>query len=958
MGTRIVAAATFAFASAVLLAPSMSVAADDPAAAADAPMLNTIEVLGSHISRVDIETQHPIVVINREEILRTGLSSISDVVQNMVFNGQTLNRLVNNGGNGEMLANLRSLGFQRTLVLLNGQRFVTDIGGAVDLSAIPLAMVDRIEVLLDSASAIYGSDAIAGVINIITRRDYDGGELGAYFAQTDHDDGQREAWELSYGHKGDGWSAAAGIEYSKDNPVYAGNREISAVPAFGLPPTATGSSFTPYTWLTLESGAVVRLRDNAPGASPDDFRDVDRVRDRYNYVPLNYLQTPQERRALYAQARYEFSSNLALNADVLANQRRSNQQLAEAATSTNAFNTGATDAIAISPDNVYNPFGEPVVGMQRRLVEAGPRTFEQTADTYRIHTGLDGLFNLAGRDFAWGADAIATRARVTESTGPYADNRKLAPALGPSFFDAGGVARCGTAAAPIADCVPVNLFGPPGSLTPAMLDYIAASEVNRTQNDTRNLDSHVTTNQLFELPAGSVALAAGLSYRRESGSQIVDPLRASGNENGNGTTYDSTSGAYSVTEAYLEFDVPLLAEQPFARRLDFTVGTRYSNYTNFGGTTNSQFGMRWKPIDDVLMRANYAQGFRAPSVAELFQGATLRPGEILDPCDPANEPSATTVARCNALGVPANVDSSVALSNVTAGGNKQLHPETSTSWGAGFVYTPAWLSGFDVSIDWYDIKLHEAIGDPGEQAVVDDCYLRSDDAACAHIVRDPANGTVFHVTDLIQNARGGIETEGFDLTLNWRQDTPIGRLSAHWLTNYVDYFGEVGQPDANAALADGSLAQGNTVGLNSPSATNLGFGVIWRWRSQLQLAWQNGPWSAAITGRYFDDIVESCQLVFMTAGRLRDPSLRKLCSNPDQTVLIGNNEVPMNRVPSATFFDIETTWNAPWQAFITFGVRNAFDRTPPVSYSAFANSFFPEYDIPGRFFYMRYRQRF
>ena len=184
MGTRIVAAATFAFASAVLLAPSMSVAADNPAAAADAPMLNTIEVLGSHISRVDIETQHPIVVINREEILRTGLSSISDVVQNMVFNGQTLNRLVNNGGNGEMLANLRSLGFQRTLVLLNGQRFVTDIGGAVDLSAIPLAMVDRIEVLLDSASAIYGSDAIAGVGNVILRRDFEGVVLRTRYSST------------------------------------------------------------------------------------------------------------------------------------------------------------------------------------------------------------------------------------------------------------------------------------------------------------------------------------------------------------------------------------------------------------------------------------------------------------------------------------------------------------------------------------------------------------------------------------------------------------------------------------------------------------------------------------------------------------------------------------------------------------------------------------------------------
>jgi iron complex outermembrane receptor protein len=291
------------------------------------------------------------------------------------------------------------------------------------------------------------------------------------------------------------------------------------------------------------------------------------------------------------------------------------------------------------------------------------------------------------------------------------------------------------------------------------------------------------------------------------------------------------------------------------------------------------------------------------------------------------------------------------------GGNPNLQPETSRSRGIGMIYTPQQLTGLDLSLDWYHIEVRNAIGDPGAQAVVDDCYVRNSDAACAYIVRDPVVGTLFQVTDLIQNIRGGIETEGYDLTLNWRHDTPLGHLSAHWVTNYVDYFGEIGQPPQGSTLPDGSIASGNMVGLSSPTISNL-FGVIWRWRSEMQVAWETGPWSASLTARYYSSILEDCTPVTRTASNVNDPSLRGLCSNPDHPVLIGGFPAPENRVPSVTFFDFEGTWHAPWRAYVTFGVRNAFDRTPPVSYSAFANSSFPDYDITGRFFYFRYRQQF
>jgi len=920
--------------------------------------LDEITVTGSHIRAVDLETQHPILVMDRVEIERTGLTSISDVVEEIVANGQTFNRNINNVGNGEQIADLRGLGFNETLVLLNGARFVTDIDGAVDLSAIPLALVERIEVLLDGASAIYGSDAIAGVINIVTRRDVDGGEFGAYYGRTSYDDGTRHAYDLSWGHKSDRWSVSGGIEYSHDDPIYAGDRTISAVPIFGLPPGATGSLVTPFSFLLPDSSDVqLRLKSGALGTSPDDFRPVDRLHDRYNFAPSNFLQTPQQRRAAFVQGRYELNPTLALSADFLFNQRRSSVQLAPSVIRVDANNVGDPNAIPIAADNVYNPFGEPIDFATRRLVEAGPRVFQYEVNTTRLHVALDGLFTAFGRDFSWSTDASTTHANERRYDGPYLDNRKLALALGPSFRDAAGVARCGTPDAVVDGCVPLDLFGPPGSITAAMLDYASAFEVNRARDASDVLDAHVSTTRLFDLPDGPLAAAAGVEHRRESGALIIDPLDAGGFANGNGGTSDSTHGEYSVSEAYLELDATLLADRPFARKLDFVLGTRYSRYTNFGATTNSQLGLRWRPADDLLVRANYAQGFRAPAIFELFQGpARSRNVNLVDPCDPFNEPTAAILARCAALGVPADVDSTLEEGNVINQGNPHAQPETSRSRGVGVVYTPAWTTGLDASVDWYNIQLRNAIGNLGAQAVIDDCYARNDDQACALISRSSSTGAIFRVISVPRNLASGFETEGYDFALRYRRDTAIGRFTARLNANYTDYIGDLDQPAAGSPLPDGSTSFGNLVGLNTSDGGL--FGVAWRWRAVAQLVWEQAPWSVSVTGRYFSAINEDCTQITRLAARLQDPSLRNLCSNPDQTLRFGYEFLPYNHVGSVTFTDVEASWSAPWNATVAVGVRNALDRAPPVAYTTFANSFFPDYDVPGRFWYVRYRQVF
>jgi len=936
-------------------------------------LLEQIEVVGSHILGLDLETQHPVLIIDRPDIERTGLTSVADVAQQIVAGGEMQNRLYN-GLSGEELVNLRSLGFNRTLVLLNGSRFVTDIGGATDLSTIPLSMVDRIEVLLDSASAIYGSDAIAGVINIITRSDMAGGNLRVYYGQTDHDDGVRQTYELSLGRKADRWSASIGFEYTHDEPIWAGARARASVPIYGLPvgvADLTGSRFTPYTWFITSSAlnscgfCASRLIDGRPGLTPDDFRPVDPTVDAYNWAPRTYLQIPQQRRAAFAQARHEFSPTLAFSVDALFNQRRSAQHDAEPNLYVDTIvRTDLPDSIAIPANNLYNPFGEPIVRARRRLVEAGPRLIDQTVDTRRLHISLNGAATWFGRDFLWEADAAETRAKNHETATPFADDRKLQLALGPSFRDAGGTPRCGVPGAVVDGCVPLNLFGPPGSITAAMLDYIDTSESNRENDRSRTIGLHASSADLAELPQGALAVAAGIEYRHESAAQVIDPLRASGNENGSGTEgslVDSTRGAYSVREAYLEFEAGLLSNLALARKLDVTLGTRYSHYSNFGGTTNSQLGLRWKPIDDLLIRANYAQGLRTPAITELFQGdinSVSGQFAAIDPCDASNSPTPATLARCAALGVPANVDQTAQAGNVTQAGNPRLKPEKSRSRGMGFFYTPSWLEGFDISVDWYNLRLRNAIGDLGVQAVVDDCYIRNNNAACAQIVRSPVDGTLNHVTDTPQNLAGGIETEGYDIALRYRRDTSLGHFTIRWNTNYVDYFGEIGKPRAGDPLPDGALAQGNVVGLNSTTLdTPRAFGVIWRWRSQLQLIWERNPWSASITGRYFSHITEDCSVVQHVADDVGRPALRNLCSSPDRIVQIAGEAVPTNHVSSITYVDLQGGWEAPWKARITLGVRNAAGRNPPLAYTG-SYSFFPDYDVPGRFFYASYRQDF
>ena len=932
---------------AVLGGGAAATAAPSPALAQDADpeRLETITVVGSRIKRTDIETSQPVFVLEREDIARTGLTSVGDVLQELSNNGAALNTTFNNGGNGQTSVNLRNCGPNRTLVLVNGRRWVSTLAGSVDLNTIPVSIVERIEVLKDGASSIYGTDAICGVINLTTRDTYDGAEANAYLGEWDDGDGRTESYDFTMGASTERASAAINASYVKNEPVSAADREISAIPLQGFPANTSfpgqASGATPFGQFFVPGGPSQTLIPGRPGTAASDFRPYNFATDGYNFAPDNYLLTPQERTSVYAQARYALTDAIAFRSDLLFSERRSSQELAPSPLVLGAGG-GIGGATRVSAQSVFNPFGVEVPVVQYRPA-LQRRNFAQDVDTFRFNAGLEGTIDAFERSFSWDAGYSYTDTERRDITLGLFNMSNVRAGVGPSFRDAAGVARCGTPAAPIAGCVPVNVFGGPSGFTEAMLAYTTFTAQDYRYKKHYNYVANLT-GDLFELPAGPLGFAAGFEHRREFGFDQPDALISSGLSSGNAR--QPTRGGFALDEFYAEFNVPLLKDAPLAEVFEVSLASRFSDYSNFGDTANPKFGFRWKPFADLLVRGNYADGFRAPTVSELFLGNSDSFPNIADPCSQSNNPAGEVLARCrNGFGgiapVPAGYNQLNAQIRITLGGNADLAPETARTKTLGLVYSPGFVEGLDLYLDWYNIEIVDQIANPTGGFLMTDCYINGNTASCAQITRGPT-GEVIDIFAGLSNTAGGLEVEGYDFTVDWRWDTEFGRWRVNWDSAYMTYYGDVGQAEGD-----------NTVGLLFGAARI----PVWRLRSNITLSWQRGDFGASLGARYFSPLDEDCTAAEATAIGLnaRGIATAMPCSRPE-----GSPQWPVaeNRVDDVWYFDLRGSWDAPWNARISAGVRNLLDEEPPVAYSAFANSFDPQYDIPGRFWYVQYTQRF
>ena len=941
---------------ALALAPTFASAQE----AKGATDLDRIEVTGSRIRGANMETQQPILTLSRENLEKQGYTSVADVLQNLTSAGSpaiSRSEALASGENvGGYYVDIRNLGATRTLVLMNGKRLGATTAGYQDLSQIPMSAVERIEILKDGASAIYGSDAIAGVVNVITRKRFDGAEASVYVGQYGEGDGDINQYSFTLGSEGERGGVTMSAEYYKAKPVWARDRSFSAngnagpnYPGSGNSPiNERGSLCDPCSTPNLSAGdpgyvapGDVRwytLKDGGDPTNRADYR-LQTAADSVNANEQMMVSTGIERKSVYVNGNYDFTDSITFNADVLYNERTTDQQIAGYPYQAASFDTPLSGASA------FNPTPGQDVTFRRRLWEV-PRTTESKLKTLRFAPTVSGYFDFAGKTWDWDVGALWNRNELTKSG--HGDMSLIASqqALGSSFINADGVAQCGTAAAPVplTACRPWNPLLPygvagEGSLAnPDLQNFLfpiyTDTGVTKTTSFTANLSG-----SLMDLPAGELGIAVGYEHRKEQGSFVPDAFRQSGQSTGLPST--TTSGEYSLNEAYLELNVPILADMAFAKELTFNAATRYSDYSNFGDTLNSKFGLVWRPIDELLVRATYAEGFRAPTISDMYGGEDGSFERYTDPCSVRVAGSVAGNAACTAAGVPADYlqigSGGVPCSTwpcatpdqFISGSNPNLKPETSTSKTAGIVWSPRWVQGLDISLDWYRYEIKDMIIADSVDRILRDCYVLGNSARCAGITR-AADG---HISALRYGTAnlGQMMTEGYDLGVKYRlPELAIGQFSIDWQTSYLSKYDEQAQNSAGQNITDGRVSEAG----------------LFRVRSNVGVNWERGDFAVSYTARYYSGMRESC----IDLGS-------QWCDLPDHN---SNGESdPLRKTGSNTFHDVQVSWKAPWDATIALGANNVFDHRGPLMYSAPNSSFgyYGGFDI-GRFLYMKYTQRF
>ncbi|MBN7136029.1 TonB-dependent receptor [Lysobacter enzymogenes] len=947
-----------------------------------ATTLDRIEVTGSRIRQVDLETAQPVLAITRADIEKQGFQSVADILQNISATGapaisraQPLSAGENVGG---QFISMRNLGATRTLILVNGKRLGISTSGLQDVSLIPTAAVERIEVLKDGASSIYGSDAIAGVVNIITRSNFEGATANAYYGQYGQGDGATTRADFVLGFTGDRGSLTAAVEYRKEEEVFARDREFSAYPQGPMHPTRNWTTVSQWgvinlptanggnrvlnqggDWRRLSNYHALNTNTGTSAADPNGS-----IVDKSNTNLQTHLRTPLESRSLFVNGVFDITDKVRFRSDILYSQRDSERQVAGY-----PFQSASAGPIPggfkMSKDSYYNPAGTqwgPSNGVAAQDVNFWRRTWEvprvdkPTSTTWRFAAGLEGSFEVGERNFDWDVGYLYNNNKVTQENYGNLNIERTKQAVGPSFLNGQGVVQCGTPTNPIplTQCVPWNPFIPfgrtgDGGLTgnQALQDFLF-QRLNSSGETETNVYSANLSGSLFAMQGGDFGFAVGYEHRKEKGRFIPDAQAVTGNS----TTLAGgpTNGTYSVDEFFVELAIPLLADLPGAKELSFSVASRYSDYSTFGDTVNNKFGFKWKPIDSLLVRGTYAEGFRAPTINDLYGGGSQTFAFFTDPCD-STFGSARGNANCardivNAATfrqlqqgfVPAGGTNSQTPVAFFSGSNPNLIPETSKSRTLGVVWSPDFVEGLNASLDWWKIKIEDTIVADSPTQMLNDCYISGDPTRCTAFTRDPVLGYVNSMTFSGINA-GYREAEGYDLEVNYRLPTSIGNFNLNWQTTYTS------KDEIKTDTSKTGLPQ-QLVGY----ATSPGFTGTFRIRSNASLSWEKGPFSATWGARYYSSQKETCLSAALFPSECDTPAFR--AANAAQTR-------PINKLGSNTFHDLEFRVATPWNATVAIGANNVFDHVGPTLYSQpSANvSYQGQFDI-GRFVYMKYQQRF
>ncbi len=951
--------------------PATAVPSAADTAAARSAAEEEIVVTGSRVRRKDLTTPAPVTVLTRQQLQESGKVTIGEFLQMLPEQGNSPNFQLNNGGatysaDGSTRINLRSLGVTRTLVLVNGRRFVNSGVGAsssVDLNSIPAAAVERIEVLKDGASAIYGSDAIAGVVNVITRKTFNGTEASAQYGVSGHGDantfdGQVTTgrsgtagnflFSVGYFNQGDSWlrdrdwsANALTYNYATQAAEPGGSRRTPNV-TIGLPQNPdtsplAGCMASPTCSFLVNNDANWRtdnfIQDPAArtAANPQGWR-VATAADRYNFAAENYLTIPSNRVQVYSSGDTRFSGVRGYY-EASYVQRNSQQNAAPMPLNPGDYPIapGSDIPIAVSAFNQYNPFGVEPTFAGRRLVEFGHREYKEELGTFRVVTGLDGtLPEPFGplRGWYWDVSLNYGRSNGTFTTAGAIRNSRIADAVGPSMPDKNGNPVCvktpGDLNTIIPGCVPLNLFSGPnnGSISPSQISGLGFEGTSRAFDQLFSVGANAT-GELFKLMADRpVSLALGYEFRRQSGAQIADPM-----------------------------SIPVISNVPGVQDLEASVAGRSVNYDTFGGKFTYKFGARYTPVRDLTVRGTYSTAFRAPTISELYLGQSETAPPAADPCKGPLSGNLTDplVKQCTATGAPATGSGDQGNQELAhQGGNRNLSPETAKIFTAGVVVQPRMVRDLSITLDYYHMTVDNLVGTIGTSSILAGCYPAASPATAANApaycdlitrsdVRQGGNGRILFVTDVNQNV-GQLSTAGIDFAIRYALPTDFGRLGLLFDLTWLEHF------DKTQTLATGTQV------INAKGTYDLGGqaygGPLPQWKFNAGANWRLGGLSAGTIVRYVGTFRECAASDLTSAGGLCyvDPTL------------------PARQTGHNVVVDLNASYVLPSPAGRTVfmvGVNNVFDQSPQFVYSAaLANSDPTVYDYVGRFVYGRVQHTF
>jgi len=983
-------------------------------AAEETAAQSEIVVTGSLIRNPNLEQSTPVNVTTSDTIELKQSNVAEEVLREMPGVVPSMGSAVNNGNTGGSYVDLRGLGSTRNIVLLNGNRVApSDVNGRVDLNNIPLALIERVDALTGAAVTTYGADAITGVVNFVTKRDFAGLEVTASNQITEQGDGNVFRVDATIGANFDDGrgNAVLSIGYQSADAVYQGDRDFSffqvdsytggnggsgtAVPSrfSGTRPLIAGTN-TPNLDPTVVNGGVRQV--NAAGQAVAPFAS-------FNFNPDNIFQTPFERYNIYGQANYEvsdaievytrgmfsknkvstiiapsgsFGGTVTINLNnpflpaTLRNQFCAFNTSTVAGTYTPRFTPTECAAAAAAPgrtnaDGTANAaYREVTVTLNRRTPEVGPRVsdYQTTFFDYRV-----------------GARGGITDTIDWNLEGAYGESENIQNIQGytlQSRWRQGSLVN-GTLAAPVCQdasngCVPINLFGPEGSITPGMADFLQENSTSTNRTTLSQVRAIVSGDVGFSSPLAvqPIGFALGGEYRKYTAQQASDLLaKTPGELGGAGGAAPDIDGAYDVYEAYAEIVAPLVEDKPFFESLTLEAGIRYSDYSIKGAggydTWTWKAGGSWEPGAGVKFRGNYSRAVRAPNIGELFTPTSVGLTNLgLDPCaGAAPTANANLRAICIAQGAPVGTIGSItnptaAQANITTGGNLNLQPETANTWTLGVVFQPDFLPRFNLSVDYYNIKIDDVLGVPLPGDIINACFgavtaASASDPACTSIRRNPITGGLdgdpattpglFGTT----NNLGRLFTDGVDLLMNYNAD--LGFASLDW--SFVGNWTRSSKFNANAADPDSINRE--CVGFYSVNCSFTGsiqpefqfsnrftFGfdkvdlsLLWRWQDSVQF--------------------EPLQLQADLDAALASPAD---CPDPNGADTGGCMVNPeFRKIKAAHYFDLTGRFSVSDNLTVTMTVQNLLNKKPPIvgnsigstTYNS-GNTYPSSYDALGR----------